>query len=118
MNQMTTLDTRTIRTTRAARAEARLGRRWSSLRVGPTATIVGALAMVVTWLGSWNPSYRGDEAATVMSANRPIGTLLAELHVGNEVPEDIADLTAHGNQVVSSQLVQRIGVYLLHKENS
>ena len=70
---MTTLDARSTR---------RVGRlaRWSSaLRVGPAAAVVGALAMVITWLGSWNPSYWGDEAATVVSANRPIGTLVAEL---------------------------------------
>jgi len=76
---MTTLETGTTRTTGATRAGTRLSPRWSSLRVWPTASIVGALAMVVTWLGSWNPSYWGDEAATVMSADRPIGTLLAEL---------------------------------------
>lgn len=70
---MTTLDTRSTRS-------AGLVAQWSSaLRVGPTAAVVGALAMVITWLGSWNPSYWGDEAATVVSANRPIGTLLAEL---------------------------------------
>lgn len=47
--------------------------------VGPAAAVVGALAAVITWLGSWIPSYWGDEAATVLSADRPIGTLLAEL---------------------------------------
>jgi hypothetical protein len=74
MDSMTTLDTRSTR--RAGRID-----RWSSsLRVGTTAAVVGALAMVITWLGSWNPSYWGDEVATVVSANRPIGTLIAELH--------------------------------------
>jgi mannosyltransferase len=70
---MTTLDAR------STRSAGRVARWSSSLRVGPTAAVVGGLAMVVTWLGSWNPSYWGDEAATVVSANRPIGVLLAEL---------------------------------------
>ncbi|BDZ45801.1 glycosyltransferase family 39 protein [Naasia aerilata] len=30
-------------------------------------------------LGSWVPSYWGDEAASVLSASRPLGSLLAEL---------------------------------------
>ena len=71
---MTTLDTRSTR-------RAGWIARWSvTMRVGPTAAVVGGLAMVLTWLGSWNPSFWGDEAATVVSADRPIGTLLAELH--------------------------------------
>ena len=50
-----------------------------SLPLGPTAAVLGALATAVTWLGSWNPSYWGDEAATVMSATRPLSALIAEL---------------------------------------
>ena len=57
----------------------RLARRARTLPLGPTAGLLGALATVVTWLGSWNPSYWGDEAATVMSATRPLSTLFAEL---------------------------------------
>jgi len=57
----------------------RLAVRARRLPVGPTAWVVGALAALVTWLGSWNASYWGDEAATVMSAERPLRTLLAEL---------------------------------------
>ncbi|MEO6116442.1 MAG: glycosyltransferase family 39 protein, partial [Pseudolysinimonas sp.] len=56
-----------------------LADRARSLPLGPTAAVVGALAALVTWLGSWNPSYWGDEAATVMSAERPLPTLFAEL---------------------------------------
>ena len=57
----------------------RLAVRARSLPIGPTAAVLGALAALVTWLGSWNPSYWGDEAATVMSAQRPLATLFAEL---------------------------------------
>lgn len=65
--------------TRETRPAERVVRWSSSLRVGPTAAVLGTLAMVVTWAGSWNPSFWGDEAATVMSAERPLGILLAEL---------------------------------------
>ena len=41
--------------------------------------MLGGLAALITWLGSWNPSYWGDEAATVLSAERPLHTLFAEL---------------------------------------
>jgi mannosyltransferase len=76
---MTTLDTRSTRQVGRLGLRSRLVLWTSSLRVGPTAAIVGGVAMVVSWLGSWNPSYWGDEAATVLSADRPLGTLLAEL---------------------------------------
>jgi mannosyltransferase len=39
----------------------------------------GALSAVVSWLGSWSPSYWGDEAASVLSATRPLGSLFGEL---------------------------------------
>jgi mannosyltransferase len=52
----------------------------STLRVGPVAAVVGSAAALITWLGSWNPSYWGDEAATVVSAERPLAALFAELH--------------------------------------
>src|ERR1700712_321456 len=57
----------------------RLLGRGTTLPVAPTAAVLGALAMLGSWLGSWTPSYWGDEAATVMSAQRPIGALMAEL---------------------------------------
>ncbi|MES1211918.1 MAG: glycosyltransferase family 39 protein, partial [Leifsonia sp.] len=57
----------------------RLAARARTAPLGPAAAVLGAFAAVVTWLGSWNPSYWGDEAATVMSAERPLATLFAEL---------------------------------------
>jgi len=60
-------------------AARRLSARAGLLPVGPVAATLGALAALVGWLGSWNPSYWGDEAATVMSAERPLSTLFAEL---------------------------------------
>lgn len=32
--------------------------------LAPAAAVLGAAGTLVTWLGSWNPSYWGDEAAT------------------------------------------------------
>ncbi|MHA7984601.1 glycosyltransferase family 39 protein [Rathayibacter sp. CAU 1779] len=43
------------------------------------ATLLGILAFVVSWIGSWIPSFWGDEAASIMSAERPWTSLLAEL---------------------------------------
>jgi len=57
----------------------RLVERARRLPVGPAAAVLGAVAALVTWLGSWNASYWGDEAATVMSAERPLRFLFAEL---------------------------------------
>ncbi len=39
----------------------------------------GLAGAVLAFLWSWNPSYWGDEAASVMSAQRPLPTLWAEL---------------------------------------
>jgi mannosyltransferase len=39
------------------------------------AAVFGILAATVSAVLSWNPSYWGDEAATVMSAQRPLGSL-------------------------------------------
>lgn len=47
-------------------------------RIRP-ALLLGALGGVVGFLGSWNPSYWGDEAASVMSATRSWPSLAAEL---------------------------------------
>ena len=82
---MTALD----QTTTAASVDSRRARllslgllspaRW---RLGPTAAIAGVLGAVITWLGSWNPSFWGDEAATILSAQRPVSVLFAEvLHI-------------------------------------
>jgi mannosyltransferase len=60
-------------------AFTRLANRTHALPLGAVAAVLGVLAAFVTWLGSWNPSYWGDEAATVMSAERPLSTLFAEL---------------------------------------
>jgi mannosyltransferase len=40
---------------------------------------VGIVAFAVSWLGSWVPSFWGDEAASIMSAQRSWGSLLDEL---------------------------------------
>jgi mannosyltransferase len=53
--------------------------------IGPRANIrylaveLGTLAWFVTFLGSWRPSYWGDEAASILSAERPLATLWPEL---------------------------------------
>ncbi|WP_106816372.1 glycosyltransferase family 39 protein [Microbacterium timonense] len=49
------------------------------LRLGPAAGLVGVFAAAVSMLGSWIPSLWGDEAASVLSAVRPGGTLLTML---------------------------------------
>jgi mannosyltransferase len=40
---------------------------------------LGVLGWLVTFIGSWIPSFWGDEAASVLSAERPLGSLWAEL---------------------------------------
>jgi len=49
------------------------------LRLARPAAVFGLLAATVSGAFSWNPSYWGDEAATVMSAQRPLGSLWAML---------------------------------------
>ncbi|MBD3943892.1 hypothetical protein IF188_19555 [Microbacterium sp. NEAU-LLC] len=52
------------------------------LRLGRAAAIIGVLAALVSLAGSWIPSLWGDEAASVLSATRPLGSLFAMfLHV-------------------------------------
>lgn len=46
---------------------------------------VGALGLVVGAIGAWNPSYWGDEAASVMSATRPWPSLVTELQTVDTV---------------------------------
>ncbi|MGN6124932.1 MAG: glycosyltransferase family 39 protein [Humibacter sp.] len=48
-------------------------------RLGPVALVVGAVAMVVALIGSWIPSLWGDEAASMTSATRPLGSLFMML---------------------------------------
>ncbi len=43
------------------------------------ASALGLLGWIVTVIGSWIPSFWGDEAASVMSAERPLSTLWPEL---------------------------------------
>ncbi|MBK4346900.1 glycosyltransferase family 39 protein [Lacisediminihabitans changchengi] len=43
------------------------------------AVLIGLGGALVSFLGSWIPSYWGDEAASVMSAERPLATLWPEL---------------------------------------
>lgn len=47
--------------------------------LGLLALVLGILGWFVSFLGSWNPSLWGDEAASIMSAERPIATLWPEL---------------------------------------
>lgn len=46
-----------------------------TLQRSPQTLVVAAIATVLSLAGSWIPSYWGDEAATVMSAERPLSTL-------------------------------------------
>ena len=41
--------------------------------------VLGAAGAAITFVGAGVPSYWGDEAASVLSAQRPLGSLLAEL---------------------------------------
>jgi mannosyltransferase len=43
------------------------------------AVALGALAAIVSFAASWVPSFWGDEAASIMSAERPLGTLFPML---------------------------------------
>ncbi|MFD4960158.1 hypothetical protein [Microbacterium sp. NPDC058389] len=49
------------------------------LRLGRAAGIVGVVAALVSMAGSWIPSLWGDEAASVLSATRPLDSLLSML---------------------------------------
>ena len=70
----------TVETTRppARVPSAARASRWLSTARRP-AIVLGITGGIVGWLGSWNPSYWGDEAASVMSAERPLGSLIGEL---------------------------------------
>lgn len=59
-----------------AEADAR-GARSGRIRI--PALLLGLLAAAISFAGSWNPSYWGDEAASVMSAERPLSTLFPML---------------------------------------
>lgn len=47
----------------------------SRYRLPFVALAAGAVAFVVSWWGSWVPSFWGDEAASIMSAERPWASL-------------------------------------------
>lgn len=48
-------------------------------RLGLIAGALGVLGAAVSFAGSWIPSYWGDEAASVLSAERPLNSLFVEL---------------------------------------
>jgi len=45
----------------------------------PLAVLLGLGGALISFVGSWIPSFWGDEAASVMSAERPLATLWSEL---------------------------------------
>src|SRR6478736_1674693 len=51
----------------------------SRLRQADPALTLGVIGAAVGFAGSWIPSYWGDEAASVMSASRPLDGLVTEL---------------------------------------
>src|ERR1700709_768814 len=48
-------------------------------RVGVVAVVLGAAGLVLSAAGSWIPSLWGDEAASVLSAERPLPSLFRML---------------------------------------
>jgi mannosyltransferase len=54
--------------------------RFTGIRTGTIAVVVAVVAAAVSFAGSWIPSYWGDEAASVMSAERPLPSLFMMLH--------------------------------------
>lgn len=55
------------------------------LSAAQRATTFGVLAFLTSFAGSWIPSFWGDEAASVMSAERPLPSLFAMLHTVDAV---------------------------------
>jgi len=47
--------------------------------IGPVAALLGIIGWVLTFAGSWVPAFWGDEAASIMSAERPLSTIWREL---------------------------------------
>ena len=60
-------------------APDRVAPRHGTARAVAAMVAVGLLAVLISAIGSWTPSLWGDEAASVLSATRPIGTLLPML---------------------------------------
>lgn len=48
-------------------------------RIRTLAAVVGTLAAIISFAGSWTPSFWGDEAASIMSAERPLSTVFPML---------------------------------------
>jgi mannosyltransferase len=84
---------------------------------GSIATIVGLFAAAIAFAGSWIPSYWGDEAASVMSAERPIPTLFTMVQRVDAV-HGVYYLFLHGwiqlfgASEVSTRLPSAIGIGL------
>ena len=47
--------------------------------IGPVAVLLGIIGWLFTFIGSWIPAFWGDEAASIMSAERPLATIWQEL---------------------------------------
>lgn len=47
--------------------------------IGSVAALLGAIGLVTHFIGSWIPAFWGDEAASIMSAERPLTTIWGEL---------------------------------------
>lgn len=60
-------------------SEADDARRARLPHIRTSAIMLGVLAAVISFAGSWIPSFWGDEAASVMSAERPLSTLFPML---------------------------------------
>ena len=55
--------------------------RWlaADMGIAPVAVLLGILGSLFTVIGSWIPAFWGDEAASIMSAERPLATIWREL---------------------------------------
>ena len=56
-------------------------RRWlrADAGIGPVAVLLGIIGWLFTFIGSWVPAFWGDEAASIMSAERPLASIWPEL---------------------------------------
>lgn len=55
--------------------------RWlgADMGIAPVAVLLGIVGTLFTVIGSWIPAFWGDEAASIMSAERPLATIWREL---------------------------------------
>ncbi len=58
---------------------ARARRFGADAGIGPLAALLGATGWLASFIGSWIPAFWGDEAASIMSAERPLATIWREL---------------------------------------